>query len=233
VGRGLRGTSRSRVKEYAKGIVIISGRKGSMVTRFDTDDRTPTRRKILVRLCGGGKTARELARDLGISATAVRTHLESLAAEGLVKHEVERRGVGKPTHVHEITPEAMTSLSKAYVPVLAAVLQGVAAGGVGLDDLLTRVGRSLANGHPPPHGTPEQRAEMAAGALESLGGVVDVVPAELGIALQGRCCTIGAVSARFPALCTMVETMLREITGLEVHEHCDRRYPPRCRFELA
>jgi predicted ArsR family transcriptional regulator len=74
---------------------------------------------------------------------------------------------------------------------------------------------------------------MAAGALESLGGVVDVVPAELGIALQGRCCPIGAVSARFPALCTMVETMLREITGLEVHEHCDRRYPPRCRFELA
>jgi hypothetical protein len=31
----------------------------------------------------------------------------------------------------------------------------------------------------------------------------------------------------------MVETLLTELTGVPVHEHCDRGEKPRCCFEIA
>jgi predicted ArsR family transcriptional regulator len=180
-------------------------------------------------------TANELARELGISATAVRTHLEGLGGEGLVRHRVERRGVGKPTHVFELMPDALTSLSRAYVPVLAAVLDGVAArdGSDGLEELLALAGLALAGDGSTAVGTPGERAGLAAAELEKLGGVVDVVRVESGYSLRGRCCPLGTLSPRYPALCTMIESMLRELTGLDVLESCDRGGAPRCQFEVA
>jgi predicted ArsR family transcriptional regulator len=180
-------------------------------------------------------TANELARALGISAPAVRGHLERLAEEGLVRHRVERRGVGKPTHVYELTPEAMATLSKAYVPVLDAVLRVVAArkGAEALEELLGEAGEALAAGLQTAPDSVRERAGVAAGELEKLGGVIDVVPVGTGISLQGRCCPLGSLSPRFPGLCTMIERMLRELTGSDVHARCDRRLPPHCRFDIA
>jgi predicted ArsR family transcriptional regulator len=197
--------------------------------------RARTWRNILVQLCGGRMTANELAQVLGISAPAVRGHLGGLGDEGLVRHRVERRGVGKPTHVYELTPEALATLSKAYVPVLDAVLEVIATreGGNALEELLGEAGRILAVGGPPVPGSVSERAEAAAAELEKLGGVVDVVAVGSGFTLQGRCCPLGTLSPRFPALCTLVERMLRELSGLDVHESCDRGLPPRCRFDIV
>jgi predicted ArsR family transcriptional regulator len=193
-----------------------------------------TRRQILTELCGGQRTANEIAEELGISGAAIRDHLKSLGEEGLIRHRVERRGVGKPTHVYELTNDGHGLLSRAYVPVLGAILDGIAArdGEDGLDQFLERVGRSLVATSPPAEASPEQRAELAAAAIADLGGIVTIAKTNAGYSLQGGCCPLAPLSQRIPSLCRMLESMLRELTGIEVRERCDRSAPPRCRFEI-
>ncbi len=54
----------------------------------------------------GPQDAAGLARQLGISAMAVRQHLYDLTAEGLVTHEAEARPVGRPAKLWALTPAA-------------------------------------------------------------------------------------------------------------------------------
>jgi predicted ArsR family transcriptional regulator len=185
-------------------------------------------------LCGGQRTANEIAVEFGISGAAIRDHLKSLRDEGLVRHRVERRGVGKPTHVYELSDDGHALLSKAYVPVLEAILEGVAArdGTAGLDELLERAGRSLARAGPSAEALPGQRAERAAAAIGDLGGVVRITKNDAGYSLHGDCCPLAPLSQRIPSLCHMLEGMLRELTGMDVHERCERSVPPRCRFDI-
>ncbi|MFL5619405.1 MAG: helix-turn-helix domain-containing protein, partial [Gemmatimonadaceae bacterium] len=58
------------------------------------------RGRLLATLCGHPATATELAEQVGTTGNAVRVHLGALRDAGLVEFHVERRGVGKPTHVY-------------------------------------------------------------------------------------------------------------------------------------
>jgi predicted ArsR family transcriptional regulator len=170
---------------------------------------------------------------LGISGSAVREHLKRLADEGLVRHGVERRGVGKPTHVYELTADGHHAISRAYVPVLGAVLESVEArhGREAFEEVLRAAGRSLGSGSAPPVGSAEQRAALAAAALEELGASIAMSIQDDVITLQGNCCPLAPLTAHAPSLCRMLESMLSELSGLDVREQCDREVPPRCRFE--
>lgn len=194
----------------------------------------PTRRQILGELCGGRRTANELSKTLGISGSAVREHLKRLTEEGLVRHAVERRGVGKPTHVYELTADGHHVMSRAYVPVLGAVLDSVEAeqGTEVLEEILRSAGRSLAPRKAPTRGSVEHRAALAAAALEELGASVAMSVQEDTITLQGNCCPLAPLTASAPSLCRMLESMLGALSGLDVRENCSREAPPRCRFEM-
>src|SRR2546423_2768628 len=80
------------------------------------------RGRVLAELCGHPRTAAELAERIGTSSNAVRVHLDALRGAGLVAFTVERRGVGKPTHVYALTEAAEYVLSAAYAPALRAIL---------------------------------------------------------------------------------------------------------------
>ncbi|MBW3630473.1 MAG: ArsR family transcriptional regulator, partial [Gemmatimonadetes bacterium] len=84
--------------------------------------RIDTRTEILRLLCTANRTVTDLAQALGISRNAVREHLERLAEEELVRHEVVRRGVGKPAHEYELTSGGELALSRAYLPILRQLL---------------------------------------------------------------------------------------------------------------
>ncbi|HEX2889600.1 metalloregulator ArsR/SmtB family transcription factor [Vineibacter terrae] len=58
-------------------------------------DRT-TDRLLHALKAAGPQTAGTLAGRLGVTAVAVRQHLDGLAAQGLVAHEDRREGVGRP-----------------------------------------------------------------------------------------------------------------------------------------
>lgn len=74
-----------------------------------------TRREILDALRrSAGLTADQLADGLGVTAMAVRKHLTTLQAEGLLCARVERRPVGRPVHIYALAPGAQEGHPRQY-----------------------------------------------------------------------------------------------------------------------
>jgi predicted ArsR family transcriptional regulator len=196
-----------------------------------------SRGQILSELCGHRLTALELAERFSVSSNAVRTHLTALESERLVRHAAETRGVGKPTHVYELTPEGQYLLSRAYAPVLASVLQAVQKRVAGrLDDVLRDAGRGLASARVPSAGktsSPKIGAEKCAEILRSLGGSAEVTEESEGLVIRSECCPLAIVVAEHPSTCKLFEGMAREVTGRDVREKCDRQRRPHCRFIIS
>ena len=75
----------------------------------------PTRRALLIALRKGGEArAEELAAQLDITVSAVRQHLQSLAAADLVAHREERAGPGRPRHVYRLGAAAEALFPRSY-----------------------------------------------------------------------------------------------------------------------
>jgi DeoR family suf operon transcriptional repressor len=82
-----------------------------------------TRQEILTCLkVQGSRTADELARELGISQVAVRQHLSSLEAEQSVNVEIERKGLGRPSHRYRLTAQGDESFPRRYDAVANGIL---------------------------------------------------------------------------------------------------------------
>ncbi len=74
-----------------------------------------TRRELLVNLRKQGEArAEELAEQLDITVSAVRQHLQGLAAADLVVHREERAGPGRPRHVYRLAPAADALFPRSY-----------------------------------------------------------------------------------------------------------------------
>jgi DeoR family suf operon transcriptional repressor len=82
-----------------------------------------TRRAILLGLKTRGEArADELARDLGITASAVRQHLAGLVSKGFVEHREVKGAPGRPKHVFSLTPAAEPLFPKRYSDLTNEVL---------------------------------------------------------------------------------------------------------------
>jgi DeoR family suf operon transcriptional repressor len=74
-----------------------------------------TRRAILVALKERGEArADELAAAVGITVSAVRQHLQTLAASSLVAHRTQRGGPGRPKHAYHLTAAGEALYPRAY-----------------------------------------------------------------------------------------------------------------------
>jgi DeoR family transcriptional regulator, suf operon transcriptional repressor len=194
-----------------------------------------TRGRLLGLLCGADRTAAELAGELRISARTVRGHLRLLEEEGIVAHRVVRRDAGKPAHEYYLTPLGSTRLSRAYLPLLAALLEVVhdRAGDVEEEALLREAGRALARRFPRPGGALGKRVAAAVELLGEMGGVSWVRVEDDVLWIHGACCPLrGLVSSR-PAACKSVEALLTDFIGAPVREHCVRGDAPACRFVVS
>ncbi|HEX5580125.1 MAG TPA: helix-turn-helix domain-containing protein [Gemmatimonadaceae bacterium] len=194
-----------------------------------------TRGQIVRLLRRGRRTVEELAQGVGLTDNAVRNHLAVLERDGLVRQDGVRRGpgAGKPAVLYDLEPEAELLLSRAYPPVLTAVLD-VVVDQLPADqaaELLHEVGRRLAaslGGTAP--GAPDERLRAAAAVLTALGGEVDVVR-EGGVArLRGWGCPLSVAVARRPELCRAVESLVSEVAGTPVRQCCEHGPRPRCCF---
>jgi predicted ArsR family transcriptional regulator len=187
-----------------------------------------SRGRLLVELCGRPQTATELAVRVATSANAVRVHLDSLAAGGLVEFVVERRGVGKPTHVYSLTRDAEYFLSKAYAPALGALIATLRLKMNGqflptLRDAGAALGRtSTASG-----------VDGARKLLQSLGASTTIKKRSSSTELRTACCPLGLMTRESAAMCSMIEGALSTASGMPVTEHCDRGDHPKCMFVIA
>ena len=206
------------------------------VTRWDGRFFETTKGRILALLRRGSRTVDELAKLLGVTDNAIRTHVAALERDGVVQQRGVRPSGGKPAYAYEVAPEAERLFTKAYIPVLTqlvAVLEERMTPAE-LETLLRDVGRRLAAAKGPTAGDLRARVEAAATILTELGGVVDVVEQQDGgLALHGFSCPLADAVRAHPATCHAAESLVAEVVGLPVRERCEKGARPRCRFEVA
>lgn len=196
-----------------------------------------TRGKILAALRRGAGTVEELARSLGLTDNAVRAHLSTLERDGLVRAEGVRRGpgAGKPATLYAVPPEAELLFSRAYAPVLGALLDELAEQlpAERRVDVMRAVGRRLAAGIGRPTGEPlEARVQAAVALLNALGGDAHLEEHEEKLVIRGSGCPLSAATSRRPEVCRAVEALLTEVVGSPITECCARDDRPRCCFDV-
>ena len=178
-----------------------------------------------------------LAAALGLTPNAVRAHLLTLERDGLVRQGGIRRspGAGKPATLFELHPDAETMMSRAYAPVLRALLEELAQTlpADELETLLDGLGRRLATGSVPASDSPARaRVEAGAEVLRSLGGLVEVEERDGNPVIRGYGCPLAVAVERRPEACRAVRSLLSEVVGTEVTLCCRYAERPSCCFEV-
>jgi predicted ArsR family transcriptional regulator len=207
------------------------------VTGFSKRFLETTRGQIVARLRRGSRTVEELARELGLTDNAVRAHLATLERDGLVWAVGVRRGsgAGKPATLYELHPEAEPLFSRAYAPVLRAMLDVIAQRlpEAEAEALMHDVGRQLAAelGRDIT-GDLHARVHAAAALLGALGGEAYVEKGDDTLQLRGYGCPLSAAVTPRAEVCRAVEALLSEVIGVTVREDCDRGERPRCCFHV-
>jgi predicted ArsR family transcriptional regulator len=165
-------------------------------------------------------------------------HLAGLERSGLVRAEGVRRSgmAGKPATIYEIAPEAEPGFSRAYAPVLAALVDvlGEEMEEVELEGVMRAVGRRLASGQTPPTGNLQKRVKAAAAAMDQLGAVTSVESANgSGVIMHGTGCPLGVAVKENPLVCRAVRELLSVLVDADVREICDHGDRPSCRFQFT
>lgn len=195
-----------------------------------------TRGRIVQLLRRTRQTVDDLAAALDLTDNAVRAQLTGLERDGIVRAQGLQRGASKPAVLYELTPEVEAALSRAYRPVLAALLQSLAVfmPEQQFVDLMVATGRRVAQELPPLPGDLAARAAGASALLNDLGGLSEAIASPRGWEIRSDGCPLAAVVPGHPAVCRAVEALVSELVGAPAREHCDRAGDrPRCRFELG
>lgn len=202
--------------------------------QWDSKFLLTTRGQIVAELRRGSRTVEDLRKTLGITDNAVRAHLASLEADGII-HQVATRPSGRrPAVVYELTEAAESSFSRAYLPVLTRLVESLSErmSVSDLEILLRDVGERLAKEQPSLTGSLKERAEAAASVLTGLGGVAEVEDEEGKLVIRGFSCPLADAVRAHPATCHAAQGLVSELVGVPVREACDKGERPRCRFEI-
>lgn len=193
-----------------------------------------TRDRLLALLRRGPATVDDLARGVGVTSNSIRVQLASLERDGLVRREGVRRLSRKPAHLFVLSAEAERAFSRAYLPVLTALLQvvGERLGPDATTEALREVGRRIARTRPRHPPAAEGRLGDALDLLGELGGLAEVERHDGTVRVSAHGCPLGEVVQRDPRVCLAMESLLAEVVGAPVHETCQRSDRPSCRFEI-
>jgi predicted ArsR family transcriptional regulator len=196
-----------------------------------------TRGRVVALLRRRAQTVDELAAELGLTDNAVRAHLATLERDGVIVQESVRRGMGsgKPAYVYALAPDAAREMSRAYAPVLAALIAVLRErlGDVELGAVLRETGRRLGGDQVGRAAGPGARVAAAAQMLNDLGGDVAVEDTGAKLFLRGHGCPLAEVTRSNPEACRLVERLVADVTGGRVRERCKRGDQPSCCFELV
>ena len=209
-----------------------------MSTRWDRKFFESTRGRVVTLLRRAGFTVDELARELDLTNNGVRAHLAVLERDGIVRQRGSLRrssGGGKPAYVYELTREGEDLFPKAYEPTLGRLLD-VLSERLGPEEsvaLLRSVGRRLAEEHATRADGAHARLETAVEVLNELGGLAELEERDGAVVIRGYSCPLAAVTPDHPDVCRMAESLVAEVAGVSVHEHCDHGERPCCCFKIA
>jgi predicted ArsR family transcriptional regulator len=184
--------------------------------------RDAVARSILER---GPQSAAALADRLGLSAAAIRRHLDALVADGLLTEgparPTPRRGRGRPARVYALTDAGRAAFPHAYDDLASTALRYVREScgedavaafaehrAAGLADLLAVDVDTSA--------PVAERAEALAGSLSAHGYAATVESATVGVQLCQHHCPVAHVAAEFPELCEAETRAFEQLLGTNV-----------------
>ena len=205
-------------------------------SEFNKRFQESTRGRVVELLRLHSRTVEELAQELALTDNAVRTHLATLERDGIVRQEGVRRGpgAGKPASIFGIAPQAEPAFSKAYIPLLLALLEELSEthDSAQVEAMMRRVGRRLGAAHAR-EGDRTARMAVATQLLKDLGAVAEVQESGGSLVVQGNGCVLGLAVARNAAVCRAVESLLEAVIGEPVHERCARGERASCCFHIG
>ena len=193
----------------------------------DTD--ASTRQRVAQSILEHGpSTAAELAGRLGLTAAAIRRHLDGLLDRGHVTSREQRvygaRGRGRPAKVFELTDAGRADFYQAYDQLAIAALEALAAtAGQGAVTELARSRmakveeryRTIRDDAGRNGGTVTP-AEALAAALSDEGYVASIKPAVAGEQVCQHHCPVAHVAAQFPQLCEVETETFSRLLGVHV-----------------
>lgn len=165
-------------------------------------------------------TARELAARFDLTPNAMRRHLETLEAAGIVRHAREVRGVGGPVHAFSLTGGGEALFPRQYATVLLETLDSIAAehGRDGVSDFFRRKWTALAaEAAPALQQLPlPERVQLLAELWTSLGYMAEAdVDDDSGLPLlRKHNCAIRAVAERYPEICSTEAEFIADVLGV-------------------
>jgi predicted ArsR family transcriptional regulator len=183
-----------------------------------------TRGQVVELLRGRPGTAAELAAELGLSAVAVRRHLQVLERDGLVDAQtVRREGPGRPSARYALTararqlfPDRSADLANELLDYLADV-HGRAALTAFLRWRQARHGARYA-AHLAAASGPVERADLLARLLSEDGFAADVAPIQTPsgatvLQLRQEHCAIAEVAEEHPEMCAYEAALFQQVLG--------------------
>jgi predicted ArsR family transcriptional regulator len=195
-----------------------------------------TRGRLLTLLREGTWTVDDLASRLDLTDNAVRFHLAALEREGgVAKAGLQKRsGAGQPAILYSLTRAADEAFSRAYAPVLAAVVEELhtVMADRQLAAFLERVGKRITGGLKHTSDSLRKRITGASDLLNSLGGITTVERSGESWRIVGRACPLASAVEADQCVCSVVTALVSSFVDAEVRECCDRSARPKCCFEI-
>jgi predicted ArsR family transcriptional regulator len=164
----------------------------------------------------GGANAPALARALGVNVTAARQQLAVLQREGLVQVRVERRKVGRPTHLYALTAKAEALFPQAYGPFALTLLRQLRDhdGEKKIERLLEQRTQELLREYR------RRTAGMNAGGKLKELARLRAEEGYMAVCSRGRLaehhCPIAAIAAEFPQVCRFEKRLFEALLGLKL-----------------
>jgi predicted ArsR family transcriptional regulator len=188
-------------------------------------DDAPTRTRVTQTILENGpSTAADLADQLGLTAAAVRRHLDQLLAEGVLEARDQRitgqRGRGRPAKVFVITDAGRDGFAHAYDELAAGALRYLA--DTGGDDAVMAFARhrlsALEDRYRPllQQVEPDARPQMLASVLSRDGFAASVGTTPAGSQMCQHHCPVAHVAEEFPQMCEAETEMFARLLGTHV-----------------
>ena len=191
-----------------------------------------TRERILMLLASRPHTIEELAKEISVTKNAVRAQIAFLAREGIVEIQGMFKSARRPGVLYGLSPGSDLYFSRAY-PVVLSHLIHVLANRLPQEAFMAvmqELGQRLAGSTPRPSGDPQERIRAALKFLKTLGSLGQMTEEDGKVIITSLVCPIARAVAADTRVCTAMETLLRELTGLPVEERCNQGEQQGCRF---
>lgn len=189
---------------------------------FEHREQGETRQQILGLLRrNSSMTAAELSEALGIGAVGVRQHLALLERDSLVQIADVRRGVGRPSHLYSLTPNAEALFPKRYDKLAIDAIEFIAAtgGDTAVDQFVVQRREKLAVQFAPRllgKARAEQVAELAE-LLNEQGYMAEwAQEADGSFTLTEHNCPVDCVAREYSQLCSHELTLYENLIGTPI-----------------